>query len=57
MRRAGAVIRLLGVETAYMNEENPFGDGETVLRFFLGTIQFIVFMLALSLLALVSYPS
>jgi hypothetical protein len=36
-------------------DENPFGDGETVLRFFLGTIQFIVFLLALSLLAVVTY--
>lgn len=39
-----------------MSGQNPFGDeGEDVARFFLGTLQFVVFCLALLLLALVSY--
>ena len=39
-----------------MKSENPFGDeGEDVARFFLGTLQFVVFCLAFLLLALVSY--
>ena len=37
-------------------DENPFGDGEAVARFFLGTVQLIVFFLALTLLAIVSIP-
>jgi hypothetical protein len=38
-----------------MNDENPFGDGEVLARFFLGSLQLIVFMLALGILAMVSY--
>jgi len=37
-----------------MNEDNPFGDGEAFARLLLGTLQVIVFGLALLLLVLVS---